>query len=118
MSSFKRYNDVRFVLDHRAQLDLQNASSLKQQSAGRHVATFGHIILIPSQPVFTLTPLCCALSGEATDTNFIVFGLNATLLAIEATIYNTRDEHANHYTTDAVQNQIELLTLFRSAFNA
>jgi hypothetical protein len=31
-------------------------SSLKQQSAGRHIATLGHIILIPSQPVFALSP--------------------------------------------------------------
>jgi hypothetical protein len=33
-----------------------SASSLKQQSAGRHVAPLGHIILIPSQPVFALSP--------------------------------------------------------------
>jgi len=31
-----------------------SASSLKQQSAGKHVASFGHIILKPSQPVFSL----------------------------------------------------------------
>jgi hypothetical protein len=30
--------------------------SLRQQSAGRDVAPFGHIILIPSQPVFDFTP--------------------------------------------------------------
>ena len=30
------------------------AISLKQQSAGRHVAPLGHINLIPSQPVFAL----------------------------------------------------------------
>jgi len=30
--------------------------SLKQQSAGRHVAPLGRIILIPSQPVFALAP--------------------------------------------------------------
>jgi hypothetical protein len=35
-------------------LDFYSASSLKQQSAGRHVAPLGHIILIPSQPVFAL----------------------------------------------------------------
>jgi hypothetical protein len=35
----------------------------------------GHIILIPSQPVFALSPSCYVLSGEATNTNFIVFGL-------------------------------------------
>jgi len=33
-----------------------NASSLKTQSLGRHVAPLGHIIPIPSQPVFALTP--------------------------------------------------------------
>jgi hypothetical protein len=42
--------DVHFVLDQHALLDFNSASSLKQQSAGRHVAPFGHIILIPSQP--------------------------------------------------------------------
>jgi hypothetical protein len=30
-------------------------SSLKQQSAGRHVTPLGHIILIPSQPIFALS---------------------------------------------------------------
>jgi hypothetical protein len=40
------------------------------------------------------------LSGEATYTNFIVFGL--TQPGLEPTIYRTRGEHANHYTTDAV----------------
>ena len=33
-----------------------SASSLKQQSAGRHVAPLEHIILIPGQPVFALSP--------------------------------------------------------------
>ena len=32
-----------------AELDFYSASSLKQQSAGRHVAPLGHIILIPSK---------------------------------------------------------------------
>jgi hypothetical protein len=31
-------NEVRFVLDQHAELDFYCASSLKQQSAGRHVA--------------------------------------------------------------------------------
>jgi hypothetical protein len=39
-------------------------------------------------------------SGEALNTNFIVFGL--TRSELEPTIYHTRGEHANHYTTDAV----------------
>jgi hypothetical protein len=42
----------------------------------------------------------CVLSGEATNTNFIVLGL--TRPGFEPTIYRTRGEHANHYTTDAV----------------
>ncbi len=40
------------------------------------------------------------LSGEATNTNFIVIGL--TWLGLEPTIYRTQGEHANHYATDAV----------------
>ena len=49
-------DEFRFVLDPHAELDFYSASLLKQQSAGRHVATLGHIILIPSQPVFALSP--------------------------------------------------------------
>ena len=47
---------IRFVLDQHAQLELYGVSSLKQQSAGRHVAPLGHIILIPSQLIFALSP--------------------------------------------------------------
>ena len=47
-------DEIRFVLDQHAQLDLYSASSLIQQSADRHVAPLGHVILIPSQPVFVL----------------------------------------------------------------
>ena len=49
-------DEVRFVPDQHAEFDFYSASSLKQQSAGRHVAPLGHIILIPSQPVFALSP--------------------------------------------------------------
>ena len=42
------------------------------------------------------------LSKEATNANFIVFGL--TRPGLEPTIYRTRGEHANHYATDAVYN--------------
>ena len=48
--------DVRFVLDQNAKLDFYSAMSLKQQYAGRNVAPFGHIILIPNQTIFVLTP--------------------------------------------------------------
>jgi hypothetical protein len=49
-------DEVHFVLDQHAELEIYSASSLKQQSAGRHVAPLRHIIPIPSQPVFVLTP--------------------------------------------------------------
>ena len=49
-------DEVRFVLDQYTWLDFYSASSLKQQSADRHVATVGHIIQIPRQPVFALSP--------------------------------------------------------------
>ena len=49
-------DDVRSVLEQHVQLDVYSASSLKQQSSGRHVAPLKHIILIPNQPVFGLHP--------------------------------------------------------------
>jgi predicted HNH restriction endonuclease len=43
----KKYTDeVRFVLDKHAELDFYSASSLKQQTAGRHVAPLGHIGIV------------------------------------------------------------------------
>ena len=47
-------DDVRFVLDHHAELDSYSASSKKKQSAGRHVAPRNHDIMISTQPVFAL----------------------------------------------------------------
>ena len=49
-------DEVRFVLDQHAVLDLHSASTLKQQFASRHVAPHGYIIIIRSQPVFALSP--------------------------------------------------------------
>jgi hypothetical protein len=49
-------DEVCFVLDQHAELDFYGASSLKQQSAGRHVTPLWHIILILSQPVLALSP--------------------------------------------------------------
>ena len=49
-------DEIRFVLDQHAEYDFYIASSLKQQSVGRHVVPHGHIILIPSQPVFAFSP--------------------------------------------------------------
>jgi hypothetical protein len=44
-------------------------------------------------------------SGEVTNTNFIVFGF--TQSGLKPMIYRTRGEHANHYTTDAVNISIK-----------
>ena len=74
---------------------LYSVISLKQQSVDRHVPPVGHIILIP-----ILSHKCCVLSGEATNTNVIVFVL--TRSGLEPTIFRTRREHANYYTTDVV----------------
>jgi hypothetical protein len=46
------------------------------------------------------------LSGEATNTNCIVFGL--TRPGLKPTIYRTRGQHANHYATDAVKHVLSL----------
>jgi hypothetical protein len=45
------------------------------------------------------------LSGEAANTNFIVFGL--TRSGFKSMIYRTRGEHARHYATDAVDGLLE-----------
>jgi hypothetical protein len=50
------FNEMKFTFDQHAELDFYSASSLKQQSAGWYVTPLWHIILIPSQPVFALTP--------------------------------------------------------------
>jgi len=54
------------------------------------------------------------LSGEATNTNLIVFGL--TRPGLESMIYRIRGEHANHYTTDVVDSVLStqaLLSMFK-----
>ena len=93
-------DDVRFILEQHSELDFYSVNSLKQQSADIHVALLGHIILIPSQPIFALSPQRCVLRREATNTNFIVFG--STRPRLEPMVYHTRGEHADHYTTDVV----------------
>ena len=52
------------------------------------------------------------ISGEAINTNFIVFGL--TRPDVELTIYRTRGEHANHYANDAVVHGIDILLMIQS----
>jgi len=52
-------DDVPFVLDQHVKLDFYSASSMKQQSAGRHVAPLKHIILMVANQ-FLLLPLLAA----------------------------------------------------------
>jgi len=55
--NFQWYDDeVRFVLDQYANVDFYSVNSLKQQFADRQVTHIRHIILIPSHPVFALSP--------------------------------------------------------------
>jgi len=49
--------------------------------------------MVPCQAVFVLTHFYSVLSGEATNTNFIIFGLTRQLL--EPTIYSSHGEHVN-----------------------
>ena len=69
-------DEAHFVLDQHARFNLYSVSSLKQQSADRYIAQLGLIILILSQPVFALSPLCCVLSRDATNNNFLSFWLD------------------------------------------
>jgi len=48
-------NVVRFLLDEHPWLDFYCASSLIQQSGGRHVSPVVHIIVIPNQSVFSVS---------------------------------------------------------------
>ena len=65
----------RVVLRNPVSLDFCNAGSLTRQCAGKYITAIGHIIIIPSQTVFVLTPYCCVISKEAATTTFTLFGL-------------------------------------------
>jgi hypothetical protein len=70
--------DDRFVLDQHTLLEFYNsARALKQQSADWHIATLGQIILIQSQSVFPLSPICCMLRNKK---KYIDFGLTGLWL--------------------------------------
>ena len=94
--NFQSDNDeVRFVLVQHAELDFNVLAHWNNSPRVDMSLHTGHIILIP---VLAPTPQCHVLSGEATHTNCIVFGL--TRPSLEPTIYHTRDDHTNQYTTD------------------
>ena len=79
------------------------ASSLKQQSMGKHAAPLGQIILILSKPVIALIPQC------STNINIIVLSLTQTGAQIHI-VYHTWGKHENHSTTDVVQFKILNIT--------
>ena len=81
-----------------------NVDSVKQQSAGRHVASFWHIILISIHLVYAFTLLCSVLSEEIANTNFIFFGL--TRPGLKHTIYHTRSNWWDRLKTVAGLNQL------------
>ena len=70
-------------------------------SRQKDVSPIGHIAL--NKDLHNKNYLDPCFEGEATNTNFIVFGF--TRFGLELTMYRTRGEHANHYTTgtDAVK---------------
>ena len=73
-------DEIRFVLDQHTQLDFYSASPPKQQSADRRRPSRTHYA--GSEPISL-----CSFSGEATNTNFRVFGL--TRSGLELTIFHT-----------------------------
>jgi hypothetical protein len=57
MTSYNRLdNDMMMSALYSTNTDFYSATSLKQQSMGRHFAKLRHIILISSQPVCVLSP--------------------------------------------------------------
>ena len=67
--------------------------------------TLGHIILIPSEPVFAYSPYRYVLGGEASYTNCMTIGLNR------------RGEQAHHYTTDVVLTPLTMKVTRKSDGN-
>lgn len=82
------YNDdVRFVL---------------RQHTGRRVSLLGHIMLIPSQPIFGLCSYSLMLRAELRNSMYCLSF--ETQLGIEPALYHTLAKLVNHHTTDAVNN--------------
>ena len=78
------------------QLDLYSASSLKQHFTSIYVAPLGHIILIQSQPIFALCPLCCMLNQRSNKYQFHCPWFNTTRES------NPQGKLAVHYTTETI----------------
>ena len=86
-------DETRFILDQHAELYFYSASSLKQQSAGRHVAPLGHIILISNQSLlFLLNAACLAEKQQIPILYSLVWpdrGLNPRYTSLEASTLTT-----------------------------
>ena len=79
-------------------MDFYSASSLKKQSADRHVAPLGYIILIPSQSVFVfLVNAACVEEKQHIPILYLGFD---PIGARTHDIPHSRP--ARHYTTDVV----------------
>jgi hypothetical protein len=70
--------------------------------AGRHIAPCGHIILIPSDPVFCFYPWILRAYRRSNKYQFYSLWIDTTL-ARTLTFYHSWGEHASHYTTDTVR---------------
>ena len=64
------------------QLEIVTHITTRITERNRHFDLLGHIIERPKQPIFTITPQWCGFCWEATNTSFIVFGLNPMLVDI------------------------------------
>jgi hypothetical protein len=82
----------------------------QQQSSGKYVAQLRHIILIPSQSVFDLTPFKYTLLEKRHIPISLLFGLTPPFLELK--IYSIRGTHNNNYNTNADVNAlVSTLTL-------
>ena len=89
-------DEVRFVLDQHAELDLYSATSSHWNNMSLHLDTLFWFRAI--KPLLLLLITVCLAKKKQIP---LVFGLIQP--GLEPTIYRTRGEHANHYTTDAVK---------------
>jgi hypothetical protein len=74
-------DEVRFILDQHAGLDLYSASSLKQQSVGKHVVPLGHIVMIPSR-INLFSPWYCWKIAELALSNNHSLTLLSIILSV------------------------------------
>ena len=83
------------------ELDIYSASSLRVHKSLHSDKLFW----FPTNQSLLLLFSAGCFRGEATNTNFKVFGLIG--LVLKSTIYRTWVEDANHYITDAVSRHFD-----------